>query len=203
MAGIILPPGWRLPERDATPESIYFDRRAFLKKMGLSAAALSLSACSSPGPLDINDVLGPPPTCDDDPPAGPLNTICPSPNQSLYPASPGTAPPVPYGEPTAREIAAIHSNFYEFIGSSMGMPIMSATSTTRSCSPTSADLHPPNRVKYPSTTSLPAGRLRPFRGSRRLVSVQVVDVARVPMVGGERDPPLAGRLDPLGRQGGP
>lgn len=116
MPSVFLPPGWQLPERDATPESIYFDRRSFLKKMGLSAAALSLSACSSPGPLDINDVLGPEPTCDDDPPAGPLNTICTSPNQSLYPARRGAAPPVPYGEPTEREIAAVHSNFYEFIG---------------------------------------------------------------------------------------
>ena len=107
MAGVILPPGWQLPERDATPESIYFDRRAFLKKMGLSAAALSLSACSSPGVLDIDDVLGPPPTCNDDPPASALNTICTSPNAGLFPASRDAAPPVPYGEPTEREIAAV------------------------------------------------------------------------------------------------
>jgi methionine sulfoxide reductase catalytic subunit len=36
--------GWEIPERCATPEHLFFDRRAFLKATGAAAAALSLTS---------------------------------------------------------------------------------------------------------------------------------------------------------------
>ena len=47
MANIIIRPGWYLPEREATPESVYRNRRQFIREMGLGslgAAALLGSA---------------------------------------------------------------------------------------------------------------------------------------------------------------
>ncbi len=51
MPHIILPPAWRIPERDATSESLYFqeiNRRSCLKLLGLGACLLTggLSSCS-------------------------------------------------------------------------------------------------------------------------------------------------------------
>jgi sulfoxide reductase catalytic subunit YedY len=37
MAHIRIPRGWELPERLATPESVYQNRREFLKRLGFSA----------------------------------------------------------------------------------------------------------------------------------------------------------------------
>ncbi len=45
MANIIIPPGWHIPDREATPESVYFNRRAFIKSAGLGIAAAGLGAC--------------------------------------------------------------------------------------------------------------------------------------------------------------
>ena len=38
--------GWEIPEREATPEAVYNDRRRLLKAMGLGAIGLSVA-----GPL--------------------------------------------------------------------------------------------------------------------------------------------------------
>ena len=40
MANLILPPRWRISERDITPESAYRNRRAFLQQMGLLGTGL-------------------------------------------------------------------------------------------------------------------------------------------------------------------
>ena len=50
MANLILPPVWRIPEREATPETVYLSRRACLGLMGLGGLALAgfLPACSGP-----------------------------------------------------------------------------------------------------------------------------------------------------------
>ncbi len=43
MANIILPPQWRVPERDTTPEAVYWQsvsRRSCLQLMGFGALAL-------------------------------------------------------------------------------------------------------------------------------------------------------------------
>ncbi len=71
MAHIIVPPSWRLPEGAATPESVYVNRRTFIKQMGalgmgLSALAMTggLLGCASGEPAtpeqvsaDVEDVL--------------------------------------------------------------------------------------------------------------------------------------------------
>jgi len=51
MSPIIVPPRWKIPEREATPESVYLRRREFLKALGLggAAAGLFLAGC---GPGD-------------------------------------------------------------------------------------------------------------------------------------------------------
>lgn len=118
MANVIVPPGWRMHEREATPEGVYFNRRDFLKQAGLGAAAVSISGClSSVEPLTIEDVLaGQDFDCNANPPGHPLHTICPHPNADLYPALTTGGPPVPFGGLTAREDAMVFNNYYEFIG---------------------------------------------------------------------------------------
>ena len=47
MANIIHRPSWHLPESAATPESLYLNRRHFIKTLGLGAAAMAVTArCS-------------------------------------------------------------------------------------------------------------------------------------------------------------
>ncbi len=117
MANVIIPPGWRIPERESTPEGVYFNRREFLKRAGLGVAASSISGClDAPDPLTPDDFLVGPFDCNANPPAHPFHTICPHPNADLYPPTRGGGPPVPFGNLTARELAATWSNFYEFIG---------------------------------------------------------------------------------------
>jgi sulfoxide reductase catalytic subunit YedY len=43
MPNIVIPPDWRLPERLATPEKIYRNRRTFLAEMGFTGAGLFLA----------------------------------------------------------------------------------------------------------------------------------------------------------------
>ncbi len=119
MAHVITPPGWRVPERDVAPASLYHDRREFVKRLGLGALALGLSGCgdSDGSPTNVPSPVLPERTgCDADPPSTPLQTICSSPNTGLYPAAPNPVAPVPYGPPTDRLEAATYNNFYEFIG---------------------------------------------------------------------------------------
>ena len=135
MANLIIPPGWRIPDREATPESIYFNRRAFLKKTGLGMAALGLGACGTeftPAEVPVTgggEPTTPPPppvppdpvvqteACNEETMDTPLQSICPSPNADLYPASRNSTFDVPGPPQTDRLEAAVHNNFYEFIGS--------------------------------------------------------------------------------------
>jgi sulfoxide reductase catalytic subunit YedY len=51
MANLRIPRSWEIPERLATPEAVYLNRREILRGMGLGALALSLPiplACSTP-----------------------------------------------------------------------------------------------------------------------------------------------------------
>ena len=48
MSNIIIPPGWRIPEHEATPESDFINRRSFMRKFaafGTLAVGGSISAC--------------------------------------------------------------------------------------------------------------------------------------------------------------
>ena len=95
MANVIIPPGWRIPDREATPESVYYNRRAFLKQAGLGVAAAGLGACGTDfTPIPIDPQL-PDASCDASPPPHPLTTICPSPTLDLYPADRNSAYEVP------------------------------------------------------------------------------------------------------------
>ena len=89
--------GWELPENLATSERVFFNRRAFLKKSGLTiagASALALGACdnavSGAGAADPAD-----------------QTV------SLYPAARNTAFTLDR-EVTPLELTGKYNNFYEF-----------------------------------------------------------------------------------------
>ncbi len=116
MANIIIPPGWRIPDREATPESVYFNRRAFLKQTALGAAAVGLGACGTEfTPTEIPDEPDLNSSCNASPPSHPLQTICPSPTADLYPASRNMAYEVLGGPAeTNRIVAASFNNYYEF-----------------------------------------------------------------------------------------
>jgi len=83
------PRGWELPERQATSESVYLNRRTLVRAMGLGSAALAL-----PGIAFAQDKSA-------DPSAG------------LYPAKPNDK----FGKPepiTAERLATTYNNYYEF-----------------------------------------------------------------------------------------
>jgi sulfoxide reductase catalytic subunit YedY len=47
---ILRRPSWQLPERQATPESLYLGRRDFMRALGAGAAATVLFGCARPAP---------------------------------------------------------------------------------------------------------------------------------------------------------
>lgn len=110
MANIILPPSWKMPERDATPESMYWDRRSFVKSLGMGVAAAGLAACARgrPGGQEANGGSN-----GGEAPDNPLATIPPSPTDDLYPA-PRSDEFSLDRDLTDRTTAATHNNFYEF-----------------------------------------------------------------------------------------
>lgn len=116
MASLIVRPPWSRSDREATPESVYWDRRTFVKRLGLGVAALGAGACG-PGAsggreAEARDTLRPRPR-EAPRPTDPLDTIPPTPTSDLYPAMRNRAYSVE-GAPTDRIVAATHNNFYEF-----------------------------------------------------------------------------------------
>lgn len=97
MANIILPPGWKIADRDATPEALYVNRRAVLKAMGLAAGAIAGAALL--------------------PPAAPARSL-----DNLKQELAGLPPLLAKRNPgfvvqdplTPIEVAARYNNFYEF-----------------------------------------------------------------------------------------
>jgi methionine sulfoxide reductase catalytic subunit len=110
MAHIHIPPGWSIPEREAAPEPIYWNRRRFVQAAGFALGglgALGLAGCRGNGRGGGEAGVGPVPE-------GPLATIPPTPTADLYPAA--ANPIVEAGRPlTDRVVAATHNNFYEFL----------------------------------------------------------------------------------------
>lgn len=47
--------GWELPEHEATPEHLFFDRRAFLTASGAAAIAVSPAAAMAQRVTDVPD----------------------------------------------------------------------------------------------------------------------------------------------------
>lgn len=92
------PRGWELPERLATPESIYLNRRALLKQAtGLAFGAIALSACDNPASTSA---------------VAAAETVS-DPTGDLYPAARNGAFTLDR-DLTAEEEAATYNNFYEF-----------------------------------------------------------------------------------------
>src|SRR5437588_701966 len=85
--------GWELPERDATPERLFFDRRQFLAAAGVTGIALSPSLAQAQRVTDVASL--------------------PDPSASLYPAKRNEAfrldLPV-----TDEAINTTYNNYYEF-----------------------------------------------------------------------------------------
>ncbi len=106
MANIHIPPGWRIPEREATPESTYLGRRDFVKRIGagtiLAGAAV---ACGSEGRAQTGGGRGP------------LDNIPDTPTADLYPQA-VKDPRFTIGDRHAamseEEVVASYNNFYEF-----------------------------------------------------------------------------------------
>jgi len=110
MANVIVPPDWRIPEREATPASIYWNRRSFVKTLATGIAAASLGACRA----EASEAPSRRRRKGRREPEGPLDTIPDTPTADLYPArrDPRFDPDL---ELTKRVVAATHNNFYEFL----------------------------------------------------------------------------------------
>lgn len=110
----IIRPDWWLAERAASPEGLYFNRRDFVRTLGLGVGAASIFGCDStftpnaPNPLDTS--------CDAAPPSGPFQTVCPTPTADLYPAAQNSTYRVTDRPLTDPIPAVTFNNYYEFIG---------------------------------------------------------------------------------------
>jgi sulfoxide reductase catalytic subunit YedY len=103
MFNIIKRPGWHIPDRSITPESIYRNRRSFLKQMGWTGVGL-LAA-----PIIGDSQAAESPTK----PAAKTNSSAAKAGASKYPAAknPAFSPDWPL---TDEKTAATYNNFYEF-----------------------------------------------------------------------------------------
>lgn len=111
MANIILPPQWQIKENETTPKSVYTNRRAFVKQLGLGTIALAgagmISGCQ----------LNPSTSANASPmllPDGPLDTIPKNAPREGYPATRNTIFDVSERPITDRTIASSYTNYYEF-----------------------------------------------------------------------------------------
>lgn len=108
MAHIILKPDWQGNERDVISQDLYQNRRAFLKKLGLSSIALAgapaLLGCESSQRTAQAAVT----------PEGPLDTIPADAPRDGYPAARNADFTVPERGITDRITASSYNNFYEF-----------------------------------------------------------------------------------------
>jgi methionine sulfoxide reductase catalytic subunit len=108
MPNLILHPGWRISEGQATPADVYWNRRKFVRAAGLAAAGLALAGCA---PRNGDEAA----TLRATRPEGPLDTIPETPTAHLYPAAPDPEWRVTERPLTDRTVAATHNNFYEFL----------------------------------------------------------------------------------------
>ena len=105
--------GWEIPERLATPEALYWNRREFLRAMGLGSigAAALLAGCGAGAGGDPGGGEATP---------GVKNAAQPSAALNFDPASPGIYPAARNATYTLdraltdEKVAAAYNNFYEF-----------------------------------------------------------------------------------------
>lgn len=95
-------PRWALPDRDATPEALFRDRRALLKTAGLGVIGAGIAGPASAGIFD--GLFGPAE-------ATPDSEV--DPTADLYPAKANPAYTV-MRPLTDRKLAETYNNFYEF-----------------------------------------------------------------------------------------
>lgn len=103
MTAIRIPPSWHLPEKLATPESIYVNRRQLLRTLGLGSIGLSLApvlGCATAAPSTI-------PTGKSAPALGRRFA-------GLFPAERNAAYSLGDRQLTPEDISASYNNFYEF-----------------------------------------------------------------------------------------
>ena len=102
--------GWEIPERDATPEEVYLNRRKFLKTTGSLSVAGLLASCGSKSVFDpIEEEEQEPASVPDE-----LEPPAPGPDLLLYPA-PLNPDYANLDRPlTDESVAASYNNFYEF-----------------------------------------------------------------------------------------
>jgi len=111
MSSIILPPKWRAPERQITPESVYHNRREFLKVlgaagMGIAGACYASPAWSATRLFDLDDFLEDPHLKTD------FKKIDNLKRNAAYTA----------GRPVSEEEKALtYNNFYEFTSAKDGV----------------------------------------------------------------------------------
>jgi|ERR1043166_504382 sulfoxide reductase catalytic subunit YedY len=97
MANLNLRPGWHIPERRVTSEAVFFNRRHFMKALGLSGAGLL-----APAALSGASESGPPKTVS--PPGQPPKQFPARRNPSFNPG----------WHLTNEKVAGSYNNFYEF-----------------------------------------------------------------------------------------
>lgn len=113
--------GWEIPEREATPEDVYLNRRKFLKRtIGLSTAAL-LAGC---GHETIFESFEAEETADELFPDE-LQPPDPAPDLSLYPASLNPRFATLDRPLTEESVAGSYNNFYEFTTGKDVVPFIS------------------------------------------------------------------------------
>lgn len=104
MAGIIIPPSWRIPEREAADKAGYANRRQFIRatSLAIASAALAPAGCLARSAPSLVH-------------SGPLDTIPANAPRTGLPAARNAAFSVPERPLTDRVAASSYNNFYEFI----------------------------------------------------------------------------------------
>jgi sulfoxide reductase catalytic subunit YedY len=113
MTHVHVPRPWNLPESEAVPESVYLDRRAFLRKMGLGTAGVA-AALAAGGVAGCDAADGRDGAAGQE---GPLDQVPDTPTAGLYPEArkdPRFAPGDRHGHVTPEDVSAAYNNFYEF-----------------------------------------------------------------------------------------
>ncbi|MCA9672685.1 MAG: protein-methionine-sulfoxide reductase catalytic subunit MsrP [Myxococcales bacterium] len=117
-----MPPGWRIAEREATPESRYLGRRAFVRAAAALGLVGTVGGCTQymvgqrpdGGTLDVGwtgDSDAPPP------PPPPTGDTWEMQHAGLYPVARNATFSVPERPVTPEDKATTYNNFYEFTSS--------------------------------------------------------------------------------------
>lgn len=107
MPSIHIPRPWRLPERLATPEPVFLDRRQVVASLGLGALTMALpwsAGCAEPGGGTEGAAAA----------RGQTEPALGDRFANLFPARRNDGYDYGGRPPTAEETAATHNNFYEF-----------------------------------------------------------------------------------------